>query len=193
MYGTFSFSMAHLEPNIEFSNKIMILSSTMQETRPVDNIGNSRNWTIVSIILSVVRHSTQTKDQTGTFVIKNKSGMSKITLDKKKLNFNGTTISYIKSENVSINSLIFSVKLTSNFNWFNKQQNYKYMSLLPQIFWWWGSELTSRWSCRFSPTPGKLTLQSTPTSLRWSEGPIPDNIKSCGEFTAPPLNITCHR
>ena len=93
MYGTFSFSMAHLEPNIEFSNKIMILSSTMQETRPVDNIGNSRNWTIVSIILSVVRHSTQTKDQTGTFVIKNKSGMSKITLDKKKLNFNGTKIS----------------------------------------------------------------------------------------------------
>ena len=93
MYGTFSFSMAHLEPNIEFSNKIMILSYTMQETRPVDNIGNSRNWTIVSIILSVVRHSTQTKDQTGTFVIKNKSGMSKITLDRKKLNFNGTTIS----------------------------------------------------------------------------------------------------
>lgn len=93
MYGTFSFSMAHLEPNIEFSNKIMILSYTMQETRPVDNIGNSRNWTIVSIILSVVRHSTQTKDQTGTFVIKNKSGMSKITLDKKKLNFNGTKIS----------------------------------------------------------------------------------------------------
>lgn len=93
MYGTFSFSMAHLEPNIEFSNKIMILSYTMQETRPVDNIGNSRNWTIVSIILSVVSHSTQTKDRTGTFVIKNKSGMSKITLDKKKLNFNGTTIS----------------------------------------------------------------------------------------------------
>ena len=98
MYGTFSFSMAHLEPNIEFSNKIMILSYTIHETRPVGNIGNSRNWTVVSIILSVVSHSTQTKDRTGAFVIKNKSGsfflgMSKITLDKKKLNFNGTTIS----------------------------------------------------------------------------------------------------
>ena len=93
MYGTFSFSMAHLEPNIEFSNSITILLYTIQEKRPVDNIGNSRNWTIVSIILSVVSHSTQTKDRTGTFVIKNKSGMSKITLDKKKLNFNGTKIS----------------------------------------------------------------------------------------------------
>jgi len=41
---------------------------------------------------------------------------------------------------------------------------------------------TIGWSMRFSPTPGKSTLQSMFISARWSLRPIPECIKIIGEL-----------
>ncbi len=49
---------------------------------------------------------------------------------------------------------------------------------------------TSGWSCRSSPTPGRSWTTSTPTERRWSAGPMPESISSCGELTAPPESTT---
>ena len=46
------------------------------------------------------------------------------------------------------------------------------------------------WSIRFSPTPGRSTMQSTPTSARWPAGPIPDRNSSVGDCSAPAERIT---
>ena len=49
---------------------------------------------------------------------------------------------------------------------------------------------TSRWSWRFSPTPGRWCTGSTPTLRRCSASPTPDSWSSCGELNAPPHRIT---
>src|SRR5699024_11806783 len=49
---------------------------------------------------------------------------------------------------------------------------------------------TSKWSSKFSPTPGKCKRGSIPTERKCSESPIPDNCNNCGELIAPPDKIT---
>src|SRR3990170_7997215 len=49
---------------------------------------------------------------------------------------------------------------------------------------------TSRWSWRFSPTPGRSTTGPTPTLRRWSAFPTPDSCSNWGVLMAPPLSMT---
>ena len=46
------------------------------------------------------------------------------------------------------------------------------------------------WSCRLRPTPGRSSFGSMPTERRWSAGPMPETIMSCGELMAPPERMT---
>jgi hypothetical protein len=46
------------------------------------------------------------------------------------------------------------------------------------------------WSLRLDPTPGLSATGSMPVSIRWSAGPMPDSISSCGLLTAPPHRMT---
>ncbi len=47
----------------------------------------------------------------------------------------------------------------------------------------WASQMQTQkgWSCRFWPTPGRSWRTSTPTSPRWSAGPMPETIISWGD------------
>ncbi len=45
---------------------------------------------------------------------------------------------------------------------------------------------TSRWSCRFSPTPGRSATTSMPSPESSAALPTPDSWSSCGELIAPP-------
>jgi hypothetical protein len=53
-------------------------------------------------------------------------------------------------------------------------------------------QITGRtgWSDRLAPTPGLSASTSMPISIRWSAGPMPDSISSCGLLTAPPDKMT---
>jgi hypothetical protein len=46
------------------------------------------------------------------------------------------------------------------------------------------------WSDRLAPTPGLSASTSMPISIRWSAGPMPDSISSCGLLIAPPDRMT---
>ena len=48
---------------------------------------------------------------------------------------------------------------------------------------------TNGWS--WSPCPtGESTRTSMPSERRWSAGPTPESMSSCGLFTAPPHRTT---
>ena len=49
---------------------------------------------------------------------------------------------------------------------------------------------TSRWSCRFSPTPGTAATTSIPSEPRCSGSPTPDSCSNCGLLNAPPHRTT---
>ena len=49
---------------------------------------------------------------------------------------------------------------------------------------------TSRWSCRWAPTPGRSATIGMPMGARSAAGPTPDRSSSCGELMAPPARMT---
>ena len=49
----------------------------------------------------------------------------------------------------------------------------------------------SRWSCRFSPTPGRSATTSIPSERRCSAGPTPESRRSCADPIVPPHTTTC--
>ena len=48
---------------------------------------------------------------------------------------------------------------------------------------------TSKWSCKFSPTPGKCCTASIPKRFNSSALPTPESCNSWGELMAPPQQI----
>ena len=52
---------------------------------------------------------------------------------------------------------------------------------------------TQQWSCKLPPTPGRSATTAMPWSRRWAAGPMPDSIKSCGEWMAPAHSKTSLR
>ena len=49
---------------------------------------------------------------------------------------------------------------------------------------------TSRWSCRFSPTPGRSTTGLMPSDNRSAESPTPESCSNWGVLIAPPHSTT---
>ncbi len=47
-----------------------------------------------------------------------------------------------------------------------------------------------KWSCRFSPTPGRSFTTSTPSDCSRAPGPTPESCKICGDPIAPADRIT---
>src|SRR5581483_11120393 len=50
-----------------------------------------------------------------------------------------------------------------------------------------------RWSCKFSPTPGRSWTGSTPCSRSKAAAPTPDTCSRCGELIEPPESSTSPR
>ena len=50
--------------------------------------------------------------------------------------------------------------------------------------------VTAGWSDRFAPTPGLSASTVMPCERRWSAGPIPDSMSSCGLPIAPAARMT---